>query len=76
MSEDVFADWKKGRFVVADSSLIDLPESNLIILSDVSFWNDNYDSLLEWCKNNNAVTRGMTVTCGDHALTLFLLRWS
>ncbi len=73
---DIMASWKNNRFVVADSALIDMPESNLIILSDIEYWNEHYEELKDWCNEHLAEVRGMTVTCGDHALTLFALRWS
>jgi F0F1-type ATP synthase epsilon subunit len=72
---DVFEDWKKNKFIIVDAAMIDITDANLIILTDVSYWNENYDALKEWCTNYSAEVRGMTVTCDDPALTAFCLRW-
>ena len=73
---DIFQSWKENRFIVADSKLIDVDDNNLIVLTNIEYWNENYDELVSWCKEHNAEVRGMTVTCDDHSLTLFALRWS
>ena len=73
---DIMASWKENRFVVADSALIDIEDNNLIVLTNIEYWNDHYEELTEWCENHNAEIRGMTVTCDDHTLTAFALRWS
>ena len=63
-------------FIVIPSAQIDIvPYGNVIILSDIEYWNDNYDALKEWCKEYDADVRGMTVTCSDQSLTAFCLRW-
>jgi len=73
---DVLAEWKKSRFVIAPSELIDQP-GVLVILTDYKFWTDRYEQLQSWCKENNCDTQGMTVTMpNDAALTAFCLRWS
>ena len=69
-------DWKENRFVVVESALIDITDGNLIILTDVAYWNENYELLHEWCADNDASVQGMTVTCNDITLTAFCLRWS
>jgi hypothetical protein len=73
---DVFEDWKKGRFTIVDATMIDITDANLVILTDIEYWNDNYDALQLWCKEYGAEVRGMTVTLTDQALTAFCLRWS
>ena len=73
---DIMQEYKEQRFVIADSTLIDLPDSNLIVLSDIGFWNDHYEALIEWCEPIGAEVRGMTVTCSDAVVTAFVLRWS
>jgi len=73
---DIFEDWKKSRFIVAPSELID-DGVNLIVLSDYKYWADNMDTLTAWCKDRNAEIQGMTVAIKDNTtLTEFLLRWS
>jgi hypothetical protein len=75
MSDDVFAEWKNNKFMIVEAALIDITDANLIILTDIEYWNDNYDALIEWSKEFNAEVRGMTVTCDDSTLTAFCLRW-
>lgn len=77
MSDDLFADWKRNRFIVAGS---DLTESNnhIIVLTDIKFWAEHADALAEWCeRNQGAYPQGMTVEISDDkTLTHFILRWS
>lgn len=77
MSEDILADWKRNRFIVADSSLTDT-EKHLIILTDIKYWAEHVDELVEWCEKNRGVTTsGMTVEIdNDKTLTHFILKWS
>lgn len=76
MSDDILEDWKKSRFVVVESAFIDIADGNLIILTDIVYWNEHYDELGDWCEKNGAEVCGMTVICSDPVLTVFLLRWS
>lgn len=65
------------RFIVAPDALLDQAGEQLIILSDLQYWNANYDALQHWCANNNSSVSGMVVSlasCQD--LTAFCLRWS
>ena len=77
MSEDIFADWKKNRFIVADSSLTNT-EKHIIVLTDLVYWVEHADALVEWCKHNpKAQTQGMTVEISDDkTLTHFILKWT
>ena len=72
---DIFENWKEQKFIVAPQYLLDKPEI-LIILTDISFWADNADSLVEWCEKYNCTTQGMTVCLpNEAALTMFMLKW-
>ena len=66
------------RFIVADpvvSQSFGTP--CIIMLSDIKFWNDNFDELQTWCDLNGAEQQGMTVNIPSEAvLTAFCLRWS
>lgn len=76
MSQDIFAEWKKQRFISPDPELLG-SGALVVILTDISFWADNYDQLYRWCNNHNATVSGMAVefeTLQD--LTLFTLKWS
>jgi hypothetical protein len=73
---DIFANWKNNRFVVVPHEFLDHDES-LIVLTDTSYWNDNFELLKDWCDENNCEQTGMTVKPNNtHALTLFCLRWA
>lgn len=76
MSQDVFAEWKKQRFISVDPDLVD-SAALLVILTDISFWITNSAQLKEWCDMHGAVITGMGVEFKTKQdLTLFTLRWS
>jgi hypothetical protein len=76
ISEDVFADWRGQRFVVADRELND-NAGHVILLLDFFYWADHDQQLDEWCQHNGADIQGMTVNLPtEQALTAFVLRWS
>lgn len=63
------------RFIIAPSVLVD--QEQLIILTDVQYWNDNRDALNQWCQSRDASTAGMAVVLGSEStLVEFILRWS
>ena len=75
MSEDVFAEWKNNRFVVATNVYVEC-NNILLVLTDMEFWTIHYKELEEWCQVHQGQTAGMTVELPDQAtLTLFALRW-
>ena len=73
---DVTEGWKEQRFIIVEAAMIDITDGNLVVLTDIAYWNERYDHLIEWCREYNAEVRGMTVTCDDHTLTAFCLRWA
>ncbi len=77
MTEDVLAEWKRNRFIVADYALTDTAK-HLIVLTDIKFWAENADHLTDWCKKNpRAKVQGMTVEItDDRTLTHFIMRWT
>lgn len=74
---DILEDWKKNRFILADSALTET-DKHLIILTDIKYWAEHADELVEWCNNTQgAYTQGMTVEISDDkTLTHFILKWS
>jgi hypothetical protein len=68
----------KPRFIVADNEVAQSFGTPVIImLSDVGYWNENFDELQAWCRLNGAEQQGMTVNIpSESVLTAFLLRWS
>lgn len=77
MSEDILADWKKSKFILVDNDLTET-DNHLIILTDIKYWAEHADELVEWCNRNaGAFTQGMTVEIkDDKTLTHFILKWS
>jgi hypothetical protein len=76
MSIDIFADWKSNRFVLVDFELLGRFKF-LVVLTDLNFWTNNTDELLEWCNLYGAKIKGMTVEFDNkEQLTMFCLRWS
>ena len=73
---DIMENWRNNRFVVADRDIIDVDDGNIIILTDVTYWNEHYEELRAWCEEYSALVRGMTVSCDDQTVTAFALRWS
>lgn len=75
--EDIFAEWKIRKFIIAESYMFDDPNSTTVILTDISFWAQNIDELVKWCATYGGVISGMTVNFQSKAsLTLFLLKWT
>ena len=73
--DDVFADWKRNRFIVTDLS--DTADCILVVLTDISFWSDNYEPLYEWAQEHGCRVVGMTVNIpNEETLTWFTIRWS
>ena len=76
MADDIFADWKTNRFIVAGQMLHEY-DDHIVVLTDFIFWTYEIDNLIEWCNNNKCTQEGMTVRIPtDKLLTMFILRWS
>lgn len=77
MGEDILADWKKNKFILAPKDLTET-DKHLIILTDIKYWAEHAVELKEWCeKTQGARTQGMTVEIfDDKTLTHFILEWS
>jgi len=66
----------KEKFVVIPANLLEGNEK-MVILADYNFWSDHEDELRQWCRENNSVFAGMTVTVpNEQTLTVFCLRWA
>jgi hypothetical protein len=74
----VVANTSKSRFIVADPAVaLDFGHSGIIILSDIGFWNEHFDQLQTWCRDNGAEQQGMTVNVpNEQVMTLFCLTWA
>lgn len=77
MGKDILEDWKRNRFILAPKDLTET-ENHLIVLTDIKYWTEHADALVEWCEHNpKAQTQGMTVEISDDkTLTHFILKWS
>lgn len=85
---DIFAAWKRSRFIVADPELFSFRTEDFIfgshttykhhvILTDVAFFAEHMDKVDAWCEQNACKANGMTVAIpDDKTLMLFILRWS
>lgn len=75
--DDIMADFKSRRFIVAPQHLLDTRGENLVILTDYMFWSQHIDELTSWCNENNSSCSGMAVVMPDpETVTMFCLRWS
>jgi hypothetical protein len=75
--KDIFADWKTNKFILTAAGLTNDKE-HVIILTDVGYWVENLDALVDWCSiNTKAHIQGMVVLIeDDRTLTHFILRWA
>lgn len=75
VTEDIFAEWKRNRFILANSVLNDR-EGLLVILTDFVFWASHIEELMEWCRIYGGEINGSTVYFSDQdQYLLFCLRW-
>jgi hypothetical protein len=78
MTQDIFADWKNKRFVIADG-LYPTEDASVVVLTDFNFWGQEHvaDQLTQWCLDNDCHQKGATVEIADkQTLTTFILQWS
>lgn len=74
---DIMAEMKGNRFYVVDSELLEENENPVIILSDMAYWNKNFDQLHKWCIENLVEISGMALIFDDPIkMTAFILKWS
>ena len=76
---DIFQNWKDNKFVIIPVGEVGLNSTAplIVVLSDIGYWNEHYDELGEWCRENSCNRKGMTVELPDEqAAVLFSLRWS
>ena len=74
LTTDIMAEFKHRLFTTVPDELG--LGSHLIVLTDIEFWNKNYDELIDWCNLYNVSSMGMTVQCkSEEQVALFVLRW-
>lgn len=75
--DDLFAKWRRNRYIIGENYLTGVPGKFLIVLTDIGFWADNIDKLTLWCTEYHCNYQGMTVTVpDDETLTAFCLQWT
>lgn len=76
--DDIFADWKKQRFIVTENAVAKDNTAHTVFLTDIAFWSEHVEKLDVWCEHNPGAKRiGMVVEFDTaELLTLFVLRWS
>lgn len=71
---DIMKEYKNNRFVIAPQEIMG---KTIAVLCDIEYWNTHYEELKDWCDEHCCETQGMTVDIpNDHALTMWMLRWS
>ena len=69
---DIMEGWRNQRYVTSDYD-----GHTIVVLTDIAYWNEHYDQLVEWCDLNECDPVGMTVDISSSAaLTAFALRWA
>ena len=72
---DILKEWKDSRFVIPDVEIT--AGVTCAVLTDISFWVNHADELVEWCQDRNCKHTGMVVEFLDEVTMVeFLLRWS
>jgi len=76
--DDILADWKKQRFIVAKFDFLKDNVAPTVILTDIAFWAEHVEKLDKWCEHNPGAYRtgGLVEFDTSEVLTLFVLRWS
>lgn len=73
---DIMADFKDRLFTVLDNDFDDRFEY-IAVLTDIAYWNTNFNKLMDWCGEHECEVLGMTVNIPDEQRAmLFTLRWA
>jgi len=51
ISEDIFAEWRKHRFVLVEPDMHE-ELGHMVVLTDFKFWAENIGELMSWCNVN------------------------
>lgn len=71
--KSILMDGQRHRFVQIPS----YAGSPGFVLSDIGYWMEHYDELVEWIKTTSGRVAGMTVEFdNEQDMILFLLKWS
>lgn len=74
---DVMAKMKGQKYYVVEPELLEENEDPMIILSDMVYWNKNFDELHKWCIENVVEISGMALIFDNPIkVTAFILKWS
>jgi hypothetical protein len=76
MIDNIFAHWQSQRFIIADEDIVENNE-HIAVLTDVEYWVENYDTLVDWCRINGGEVTSMVVEFpNESTMALFCLRWA
>lgn len=76
IQEDLFAEWQGKKFFIAHKSLYD-GDGYLVVLTDLVYWGQYHQDLLDWCDVNGGSVNGSTVLLQtNEEVTAFVLRWA
>jgi hypothetical protein len=75
---DVLAEMKGHKFyLVPEEYLEEDVNYTSIILTDVTYWNNNFDELNRWCIINSVDIVGLSLKIYDPKIVMaFILKWS
>jgi len=75
---DVLAEMKEHKFyLVPEEYLEEDVNYTSIILTDVTYWNNNFDELNRWCIINSVDMVGLSLKIYDPKIVMaFILKWS
>ena len=75
---DVLAEMKGHKFyLVPEEYLEEDVNYTSIILTDVAYWNNNFDELNRWCIINSVDIVGLSLKIYDPKIVMaFILKWS
>ena len=75
---DVLAEMKGHKFyLVPEEYLEEDVNYTSIILTDVAYWNNNFDELNRWCILNSVDIVGLSLKIYDPKIVMaFILKWS
>lgn len=77
---DVMAEMKGNRFYLVPEEFMEKEElghGQIIVLTDITYWNVHFNDLLNWGRLYNVQFNGLSLTITDPKIvTAFILKWS
>lgn len=74
---DVMAEMKSNKFYLVPELYMEQELGQVIVLTDITYWNVHFNELLLWTRHYDIKFNGMTLTILDPKIvTAFILKWS